>query len=509
VLFAAVAIVLVIASANVSNLLLMRSEGRRSEVAVRAALGATRGRLVRQFAAESVLLATAAAAVGLAVTVTLLPALRASVPDNLPRVEAVQIDSTIVLFTVLLAFATATLSSLSPATRRGRRSLAIVQVALAVIVVAAAGLLTRSVLRLQITGTQAGADRLVLVPLSLPQTKYADRDRRLQFLTTAIQRLESTAGIAAATPINVAPFNGASWGVPSFTAERQNPERAATNPSLDLEAIHPNYFDTFELPIVRGRAFTSADSREATAVAIVSEDVAARTWPGDDPIGQRLKMGAADSKAPWLTVVGVAAPTRYRELRERRPTLYVPAEQLIVTADTLVLRTAAPVPAIRSLVSDQLRAIDPEVAVVRVAPFRELLDLPLARPRFNALLTLAFAAVALFLSAVGLHGVMAAFVRLHQRDIGVRIAVGANASDVRRLVVGEAARLAGVGAVIGMALSAAGTQFLRGLLFEVTPLDPVALIAAPVLLVAASALACYLPARRATRVDPAIMLRAD
>jgi putative ABC transport system permease protein len=532
VLFAAVAIVLLIASANVANLLLMRGEGRRAEVAVRAALGATRARLLRQLTAESVLLAAGAAAVGLVVTVIVMPSLLAYVPEGLPRLEAVRIDGRVMLFTALVSGVTAVIAGLSPAfsstgtdlavhlrsgtrgapghaTRRGRRGLAVVQVALAVVVVAAAGLLIRSVDRLQMVGARVGADRLVLVPLSLPQEKYVDRERRLQFLNAAVARLESTPAIAAATPINMEPFSGASWGVPGFTAEGQTRDRAAANPSLDLEAVHPGYFDTFQLPLARGRSFTPADVKDATPVAIVSEDVAARTWPGEDPIGKRLKMGPADGEAPWMVVVGVARSTRYRELDEARPTMYVPAEQLIVTADTLVLRTNAPPAVIRSLVAEQLRAIDPDVAVVRVAPFRDLLDRPLARPRFNAFLTTVFGVTALFLAAVGLFTVMAAFVRLHHRDIGVRVAIGATAADVRRLVVREAAWLAGIGAAIGIGISLAGNQLLRGLLYDITPLDPIALLAAPTLIVIVSILACYVPARRATRIEPAMMLRAD
>jgi putative ABC transport system permease protein len=532
VLFAAVAIVLFIASANVANLLLMRGEGRRSEVAVRAALGATRGRLVRQLTAESVLLAAAAAALSIGATFVVLPSLLSYVPDGLPRLDAIRIDGTVMLFAWLVAGVTAVTAGLSPAfsstrtdlavqlrsgtrgtaghaTRRGRRGLAIVQVALAVVVVAAAGLLIRSVDRLQIAGARVGADRLVLVPLSFPQEKYADRVRRLQFLNAAVERLQATPAIAAATPINVEPFSSASWGVPAFTAEGQTRERAAANPSLDLEAVHPGYFETFELPLARGRSFTAADGKDATPVAIVSEDVAARTWPGQDPIGKRIRMGISDSEAPWMIVIGVARPTRYRELHEARPTLYVPAEQLIVTADSLVLRTTASPSVVRQLVADELRSLDPDIAVVRVAPFRELLDRPLARPRFNAFLTAVFAVTALFLCAVGLFTVMAAFVRLHHRDIGVRVAIGATAADVRRFVIREAAWLAGIGAVVGFVISVAGNQLLRGLLYEITPLDPAALVMAPVLIAVVSTVACFLPVHRASRIQPALMLRAD
>jgi len=531
VLFATVALVLLIASANVANLLLMRGEGRREELAIRAALGASRGRLVRQTLTESALLAVAATVVALLVTWWMLPVLVALVPDGLPRVESVRIDPRVVLFAFILASMAAALAGTAPAllpsganlawhlrgggrgatgraARHGRRALVVAQVALAILVVAAAGLLTRSVVRLHSVGTEL-ADRLVLVPLDLPPEKYAGRDRRLQFLTAAIEQLESSPAISAATPVNAVPFTDVGWLVPVFTAEGQSLEQVPTNPSLNLEAIHPNYFETFEMPIVRGRPFIDSDTENATPVAIVSEDVAARTWPGQSPIGKRLKMGTLDSQAPWLTVVGVTQPTRYRELTEARATIYVPAEQLIVTAGAFALRTTASPDALASLVQERVRAIDPDVSVSRVAPFRELLERPLARPRFNASLIGIFGAAALFLTAVGLYAVMAAFVRMRQREIGVRMALGANAHNVRALVLWEGLQLAGLGAAIGLAAALAGNRAIAGLLFEVSPLDPASMLGAAATLVGASALACYLPARRATRVDPVAVLRAE
>jgi predicted permease len=349
----------------------------------------------------------------------------------------------------------------------------------------------------------------MFVPLALPQERYADPSRRLQFLTAAIEQLESSPMITAATPVNVEPFSGIGWDAPTFTADGQSRGRAETNPSLNLEAIHPNYFETFEVAIVRGRAFTPADREGTPLVAIVSEDVAARTWPDEDPIGKRLKMGSLDSPDPWRTVVGVATPTRYRELRERRATLYVPAEQLMVTAQMIVLRTTASPAAIAPFVNERLRAVDPGVRVLRVARFDELLDRPLARPRFNAILIGVFGITALFLAAVGVYALMAAYVRLREREIGVRMALGATPSHVRSLVVGEGFRLAGAGVAMGLGAAMMANQLLRGLLFEVGPLDPAAILAAAAFLVIAAAVACYLPARRATRADPVTMLRAD
>ena len=531
-LFGAVGLVLLIASANVANLLLMRSEARRGELAVRAALGAGRGRIVRQLLVESLLLALAAGAAGFAVGWWSLQVLITLVPDGLPRVESVHIDAIVVLFTITVAFVTALLAGLVPAlssmradlvshlrsggrgvtgsaARHGRRTLVVAQVALAVTVVAAAGLLIRSVLRLQSVDIGLAADRLVLVTLDMPQAKYAESGRLAQFLDDVIVQLEAGPTIAAATPVNLSPFSGQGWDLPRFTAEGQSAEGAATNPSLNLESIHPNYFQTFEVTLVRGRAFTAADREGAVEVAIVSEDVSARTWPGEDAIGKRLKMGGLDSRAPWFTVVGVATQTRYRELARPSATLYLPAAQFQMTAQMLVLRTTAPLDLVASISRERIHAVDRDVHVMRVAHFTEMLEAPLARPRFNAFLLGIFGAAALLLSMIGLYAVMASFVRQRDREIALRLALGATPTDVRRFVLAESLRLAGVGALMGLAGAAGASRLLGGMLFEVDPLDSSTILGAALLLICASALASYVPVRRATSLDAVAMLRSE
>jgi len=530
-LFGAVGLVLLIASANVANLLLMRGESRKPEFAVRAALGADRGRLVRQILTESGVLAVAAGVVAVVSATLALPLLLRWLPEGLPRLEAIHVDAGVVLFSLLLGLFVAGLAGLTPAfasarpdltaqlrdasrgstgsgTRRGRRALIVAQVALAVTVVAGAGLLTRSLLRLQDVGVRLASHQLVYAPLVLPDT-YADRDRQRRFITDLAVQLETIPSIEAATPINVVPFTGVGWDVPIFTAEGQAPDRARTNPTLNLEEIHPNYFKTFEVALLRGRAFTTFDREGTTPVAIVSDDVATRTWPGEDPIGKRLKMGDVDSPDPWLTVVGVAAPTRYREIREPRATLYVPAAQMLGTAHDMVLRTSAPLSLVTELVRSRVRELDADVQVMSLRPFSDLLDVPLARPRFNSALIAIFGAAGLGLAAIGLYAVMAATVRQRRREIGVRMALGATARDVRRLVLGEGVRLVGLGAVVGLTLALLTSRALQGLLFEVRPLDPIALAAAVGLLMVGAVIALYIPMRQASRVDPATMLRAE
>jgi putative ABC transport system permease protein len=392
--------------------------------------------------------------------------------------------------------------------RLGRRTLVVAQIALAITVVAAAGLLVRSLLKMQSLGGELAVDQLVLARLALPQADAADRARHLRILSGVVDRLEASPGVQAATAINATPFAGIGWDA-LFTAEGQSAEEAARNPLLNLESILPGYFDTFEVALVRGRYFTNADNERAPEVAIVSEDVAARLWRGEDPIGRRLKVGHAASDQPWRMVVGIVRPTRYRELRDAWATLYLPAEQFLVAAQTIALRTDLPLAAAAALTREQVRAADPDVQVMSVAPFADLLERPLARPRFYALVIGLFGAASLLLSAIGLYAVMGASVRQRDREMGVRAALGATAADLRRLVLGEGLRLAALGAAIGLVAAAAATRLLRGLLFEVQPLDPWALAGAALLLTAAAALANYLPARRAARIDPAAMLRAD
>jgi putative ABC transport system permease protein len=529
-LVAAVALVLLIACANAANLLLMRGEARRMELAVCQALGASRSRLAARTLIESGLLTFAAAVAGLAFTWWSLRALVTLVPGGLPRVESVRVDALSVAVTAAVALLTSALAGVAPAlwaarrnlatdlaagratagtaARRGRRALVVAQVALAVTTIAVAGLVVRSFLRLQAAETGVAAERLMFVELSLPFAKYVERSRQAQFLDGVLERLGAAPAVASATAVNVLPFSGdGGWDVPRFTAEGQSAERAALNPPLNLESVHHTYFATFEVPIVHGRGFTAADRVGALAVAVLSEDVAARTWPGADPIGKRMKMGGPASDDPWRTVVGVAATTRYRELARPRPTLYLPSAQFILSAQPLVLRTNASADLAASIVREAVRSVDPDVHVMRVTPFRRMMDGPLARPRFNAFLLSVFGVAALLLAAIGLAAVMAAYVRHRDREIAVRMALGATPANVRRLVLGEAAWLAGAGAGAGLAGAVAATRVVRGQLYEIHALDPLTLAGAALLLIAASLLAACGPARRAARLEAAQLLR--
>jgi predicted permease len=528
-LFGAVALVLFIAAANVANLLLLRGEVRSREIAMRAALGAARGRIVSLLFAETLLLTTAAGAVAFVASWWSLELILTVVPQGLPKVDAIRMDGRVLAFTMGVALLTAVAACIVPgraSVRRdlvmqlrnqyggssavlGRRALVAAQVALAVMIVAGAGLIVRSLLKLQAIDLGLTPDRLVFIDL-VPSPKFRDQAYHSRFLDDFVARLESTPGIAAATPLNVPPFSGlGGWDVPRFTAAGQNAGAAAANPSLNLESIHPNYFETLQIRIVRGRSFTDADRAGALAVAIVSADVAARTWPGENPVGKRLKMGGLDSTDPWRTVVGVAEPTRYRELSTTRATLYLPAKQFLNIARMLAVRGTASVDLIASVGREHVAALDPDVRVIRIAPFTQLLDVPLARPRFNAWLVGTFAIAALFMATVGLYAVMGAYVRQRDREIGIRLALGATTADVRKLVLIEAVRLAAFGAATGLVGAVVTTRLMRGMLFQVDPLDLPTLGGAALLLIAASILAAYVPSRRAVRLDPAAMVRSQ
>ena len=529
-LAAAVLLVLVIATANVANLLLLRAEGRRGELSVRAALGAGRGRIVRLLLAESAMLCTVAAAIAAVASSWLGGIVLTQLPGGLPRVEAVRVDAWVLAFVALAAAAAAIGAALAPAAwlarrdtlgdlreagrggsgaaaRRSQRGLVVAQVALAVTTVAAAGLLVRSLGRLQAIDAGLPAQRLLFVELALPTAIVGDAARHAGLIDRLEQRIEALPSIEAVTTVNAEPYNELGWDVPTFTAEGQDATVAASNPALALEAIRPDFFATLEIPLRRGRPFEATDRTGGLEVAIVSADVAARLWPGADPIGRRIRVGGPESTDPWRTVVGVAADVRYRELARPRPTLYLPAAQFVDTAQGLIVRTASPAGLVATAIREQVRAADPAVLVLRVAGFEAFRAKPLARPRFNALLLTIFASAAGLLAAVGLYAVLSSAVARREREIAVRMALGATPERVQRLVLGETMALAGIGAAAGVAMAVAGSRLVEGLLFGVTALDPAALGGAALLLIAAAALVSIPPIRRATRLDAAALLR--
>jgi predicted permease len=536
ILSAAVGLVLVIAIVNVANLLLIRGAARSRELAVRTALGAGRGRIARQLFTETSLLAAAGSLVGILLAWWAVRGLGAIAPPELPRLGEVEIDAGVLAFAVAATATTALACGLAPAlwtaradvhvTLRGgaragwdsrgtqliKQSLIVSQVALACIVAVGAGLLTKSLARLQQVEMGFVASRITLVKVAPPNARYAERAQRLDFFEGVAARVGSAPGVQAATPVILAPFSGLGGWDATYTVEGQGQREAAENPTLNLEAVAPNYFDALRIAILRGRAFTAQDRERSVRVAIVSEALARRAWPGLDPLGKRLKFGAYDSQRPWLTVVGVAGETRYRELASAPPSIYVPFRQTEnpgLLPNYVAVRSTADAGVVLRAVRQAANELDPAARVLDADPVRRLVAGPLARPRFNALLLVGLSAIALVLAAVGLYGVIASFVGQRTHEIGVRMALGAQAGHVRRLVFGRGMLLTGIGAAVGSIGALAASRALSSVLYDVRPGDPATLFGAVALLVGAAAAACYVPARRASRVDPLIALRTE
>jgi len=536
ILEAAVALVLLVAALNVANLLLVRGVRRERELAVRTALGAGSGRIARQLLVESAVLALAGGVVGAVLAYWAVHGLVAAAPPELPRIGEVRVNGAVLAFTLVTSLCSTLLFGLAPAltaaradlnpalhggaraggerqrTRQFKHVLVVLQVSLALIVVTGAALLAKSLVRLQRVPMGFDAPHVTLVNVAVPRDKYADAERQLGFFDQLVGRLETMPGVTA-TPVVLAPFSGAGGWDATFTAEGQGRAEARDNSTLNLEAVAPNYFGTLGIPLLRGRAFSDQDRAGSPRVAIVSEVMARRTWPGQNPVGKRLKFGTPDSPEAWLTVVGVAGETRYRELAAAPPSVYIPFRQAH-DADGLLpryvaIRSAVPAGVMIQAVRSAARQVDPAVLVLDAEPVGRLLAAPLARPRFDTLLLSGFAVIALVLAAIGLYGVMAAFVGQRTHEIGVRVALGAETGDVHRLVLGRGMLLALVGAGIGVLGALGAARALVSLLYDVSPADPATLIGGTSVLLVVAALACVIPARRATRVDPIVALRHE
>lgn len=531
---AAVGLLLLIACVNVANLLLVRGSARTRELAVRSALGAGRGRLVRQLLTESGVLALLGGVLGTGLAFAAVRVLVALAPPELPRREMIQVDARVLGFALAATAAAALVSGLLPAllSARGdagawlrgggrgasagpgaqalRHALVVGQVSLAIVVVAGAGLLVRSLLALQGADMGFNEERLLVLETTLPPGILPERAARVALQEEMVARVGALPGVAGAAALPRPPFSGEGGWTAMYAGEGQTAEAQATNPWVNFEVVGPEYFRTLEIPLRRGRAFGGEDRDGAPPVAVVSEAVARHTWPGADPIGRRVKLGPQGAPGEWHTVVGVVGETRYRELAEPQPSLYLPVRQFGGPVPmTLAVRTRADPAAVVPRIRDALRQAHPELLVVGGGSMRRLLAEPLARPRFGTLLLGGFAALTLLLAAVGLYGVMAATVRQRTREMGIRLALGARAEEVRGLVLRQGMRLALLGCVLGTIGALAGTRALRSMLFGIRPGDPATFAAVVGLILAVAALACWLPARRAGRVDAVSALRAE
>ena len=534
VLLAAVSFVLLIACANVANLLLARSTARSREMVVRAAVGAGRGRLLRQLLTEGLVLALVSAAIGAALARGGVIALLALAPTDLPRLDEIQVDTTALGFALLISLLASVIFGLAPALhvsrvrlaeglRQGgkgsalgarsglaRNAFVVAEIALAVVLVVAAGLLGRSLVALAQVDMGFSPERVLVLRTSFPVNRDEDAPRAVAFYRDALRDVRAVPGVDAASGVLSIPTsvrsNGSYWleGGPG-------PDQTGVNaPEAVLNVVTPDYFRTMRIPVKRGRDFAENDRADAPFVAIVSEALVRESFGGRDPIGHRIQCGL-DSLA-FMTIVGVVGDVRtYGPARPPQPEIYMPFEQhpLPSTVLTIMARTAAPDPlALTETLRRVIHARNPEVPMKASTMERTLLDAS-AAPRFRTFLLVVFAAVALLLAVAGVYGVMAYTVSQRVPEIGVRVALGASPADIMRMIVGQGARLAAVGLGVGLVLALAASRLLQGLLFGVTARDPLILAAVTALVTSAALAACYIPGRRALRVEPTVALRAE
>jgi putative ABC transport system permease protein len=535
VLLGAVGFVLLIACVNVANLLLARAASRESEIAVRTALGANRGRLVRQLLTESVILGLAGGAIGLLLAVWGVEALVALEPQGIPRLNEVQVDPVVIAFTLGLALLTGLLFGVFPAlqstrggissslkeggrgalTTRGgarmRTTLVIAEVALAVTLLAGAGLLIRSFSRLASVDPGFQVKPALTFELSLPDSRYEERERQVAFFDQLLPRLQAIPGVTTAAGVISLPLSGTSL-VLTFEVEGRPPLPPAQQPAMQVRIATTNYFKAIGIPLKRGRAFSEQDRMSTPQVAVITEAAARQYFPGEDPIGKRIKLGWGNNgKYAGGEVVGIIGDIKDAGLDEPNPPqIFLPYSQWPVQSMAILLETAVPPETVAEPARQAVYSVDGNLPVGNVRTLQQLVARSISQPRFYMTLLSVFAAVALTLAAVGIFGVLSYAVAQRTREIGIRMALGAHESTVLGLVVREAMVMAGAGVVIGLAAALLLTRWLVAqLLFETSAHDPTTFVVVAVLLSAVSLLAAYLPARRATRVDPIVALRAE
>ena len=525
----AAGLLLFITCVNVANLFLVRALGRVKELVVRAALGASRARIIGQLLTESAALAVAGGLLGCALAVAGVKAFVALTPASVPRIDEVTLNGDALLAAVLITTGAMLLSGLGPAlftsrvnasdafksgsratASRGMRRVAevlvVAQIALAAVSLTAAVLVGRSLDKLQRVELAFDPGRLLVANLATRQDQVTDPQRQRAALDLVVTTAAALPGVRAVSPVFTVPFSGSGGGVDGrLSKPGQSREDAANNPVLNMEIAAPNYFSMLGIPVLRGRAFVEGDREGTAPVVIVSSAVARHFWPGGDPIGEHLGgMGPRQ-----LTVVGVVPETRYRELQTARPTVYFPLSQSPFSPSALLIRTAdSPadiVPALRRAIA----AAHGAVAVVSATPLETLLDAPRAEPRLNAIVLALFAAAAVSLAAIGLFAITATMVRQRVHELGIRMALGATARDVRRMVMGRGLSLAAIGAVVGMVSALATSRLLSALLFEVSPTDAVTYVLVAAVILAIAAIASLVPAQHSARIDPVIALRTD
>lgn len=529
VVFGAVGFLLLIVCANVANLMLARLASRRREIAVRAALGAGRAQLLRQVMTESVLLALVGGALGLLVALATVRLVKALPAGSLSRIAEVEVDAGVVLFTLGLSLAAAAVFGLlpafqvtranirdminessgsmgSPTSMRLLNGLVVLEVAVALVLLIGAGLMTRSFAELMRVDPGFDPDGLVAAQIHLPQTKYRTAPDRLRFFEQLVERVRALPGVLSAGAVTSLPMHpvGIDFAL-TFTIDGQARSASGEDPQADIRAATPGYFETMKIPLVRGRLFDERDRQGAPAVMVINETLARRSFAGQDPIDRTIRTphGAA-------RVVGIVADTRHYGLdSEPRPEIFLPFLQNAFPGMALIVRTGTDPAAYTALIRREVLAVDSAQPIFDLRTMETVLSRSVFVPRLSMLLLAAFAGSALLMAIVGIYGVISYSVGQRTRELGLRMALGAQASDTMRLVVGKSMALVATGVLIGLAGAVGVTRTLSGMLYGVRPLDPFVFGAVSAVLAGTALVACLLPARRATKVDPIQALRVE
>src|SRR5829696_5156004 len=533
-LFAATALLLLVGAANIANLMLARATARRRELAVRVALGASRWRLAVQLLVESLVLALVGGAAGLLLASWLVELLTALAPADIPRLEDVSLSGAALLASVAFTLVTTAVFGLLPAlsasrfnlsetlgeaggkltnARTGNRlrgALVVGEVALTLVLVAGATLILRSFLNL--SGVPLGFDPrgVLTMQLRLTGARYGTPEARREFFSQLIERLEARPGVVAASGVLTRPLEGTVAWDNKFAAEGQPADEARHNPDANFEIVNPHYFRTFAIPLKAGREFDERDRTGAEPVVVVSESLAERYFgSAAGAVGRRLKLDTDDAEEPRRLIVGVAGDVRYRELQNTRLDIYVPHAQGTPYLNHFAVRSTLTTSDALALVRREVAALDPELAVSRVATMEEQVAVRLARPRFTAVLLNWLASMALLLAGVGIFGVTAYAVAQRTRELGLRVALGARPRDILMLVVWHGLKLAALGILPGLLGALIMTRWLSSLLYGVSASDPLTYAGVAALTACVALLACLVPARRATKVDPMVALRYE
>lgn len=531
VLSAAVALLLLIACVNVGNLILLRVTSRDTEIAVRRSLGARRTDIVRPLLIEGAVTTLVGGALGWALARAGIAAFTRLAPPDVPRLDVVRLAGAPLAWAAGLTLVTLVLATVIPtllaarggvaaqlrsdarvgaghSRRRLRQALVASQVALALILLAGTGLLIRSLDRLAHVPLGYQPHHLAILIMTRPVTADSGPAQMTAMYDLAAPRFRAIPGVESVTPVNADPFHGPQVFVARWAAEGQSDAAAQANPFIGWEVGGTEYFRTFDIPLLRGRGFEKSDVEGAPRVVVVSRSVAERFWPGENPIGKRLRYVGGTAPQPWMTVVGEAGDIRYRDVREATPSIYVPWRQLFFQG-IVAIRTSGSLASVLPQLRNALHDVVPQARIARAVSMDGLIGEQLALPRLSTLLISALGAAALLLAAIGLYGVMAAAVREEAHDLGIRAALGATPGRLRGEVLRRAGTIAMVGGAVGLAAALLVSRFLRALLYQVSPTDPLALLGACGVLLIVALAAAYVPAWRATRVDPMRVLRTE